>query len=160
MEAILRVLILALLFEGVAALFAANVLRRRRVLAVGETLHVVRAPRGWRTVVLVLQLLALAGAFAVSADLGLRAALVLTPLAAAGWLAPAVADQRCGTDGVQYGWESRALGELESWRLTGDHLRFPLHGLWVAVALPRSLHPEMRVRLEAACPGRESKFQS
>lgn len=71
---------------------------------------------------------------------------------------PDFSDQICGSDGVRYGWYLRRLDDLEEWRLTGDHLRFRLFGIWRAVPLPAERHESMRAVLEARAAGRESRF--
>jgi len=68
-------------------------------------------------------------------------------------------DGACGTEGVRSGSWSHAYGDLEEWRLTGDHLRFRFGGVWRAVALPGALHDEVRGRLEALAGERESRFK-
>jgi hypothetical protein len=73
-------------------------------------------------------------------------------------LHPSSGERVCGSEGVQVGWESATFGELEEWRLTGDHLRFRLGGHWLAVPLPARLHADVRARLEERAPGRESRF--
>lgn len=74
------------------------------------------------------------------------------------FLQPHWLDQVCGQEGVQNGWRSRSFEDLEEWRLTGDHLRFRLSGMWVAVPVPTPAHEEFRSLLEAKCPGKESRF--
>jgi hypothetical protein len=74
------------------------------------------------------------------------------------WLQPHLLDQVCGQLGVQNGWRSRSFADLEEWRLTGDHLRFRLDGIWVAVPSPSESHEELRGQLLDRCPGRESRF--
>ena len=93
-------------------------------------------------------------------ELGL--AWTLPPLALAlafALLRPLEQDRVAGRDGVRRGWYVRALGDLEEWRLTGDHLRFRLRGPWEAVPLPTALHPEFEARLRALAPERESRFK-
>ena len=68
-------------------------------------------------------------------------------------------DGACGTEGVRSGSWSHAYGDLEEWRLTGDHLRFRFGGVWRAVALPQALHGEVRGLLETKAKGLESRFK-
>jgi hypothetical protein len=152
-------LLLLAAFESGLALLVALWLRGRRAGTLGEVLHTRLAPRGARRAGIGLQLVALTAALVAAPSIGVFGLLLLLPLIAAWWLAPATEDQRCGLAGVQYGWETLRLEELEAWRLTGDHLRFRLRGLWVAVSLPSSEHPRMRALLEQACPAAESGFR-
>ncbi len=149
----------ALLEVGLALGLAVH-LRARHAELVGSVLHEQLAPRKARTLGLVLMGAAAVIGLLVEFQIGIFAVVLLTPAAAAWWLAPAAEDQRCGVSGVQYGWSSRSLEQLELWRLTGDHLRFRLNGLWVAVALPRALHAQVRERLESMGAGRESEYGS
>ncbi len=71
-------------------------------------------------------------------------------------LCPGFQDSVYGERGVQRGWYARRLGELEAWRLIGEHLRWKLFGEWVATDVPASDHAALRARLEALAPGRES----
>jgi len=64
----------------------------------------------------------------------------------------------CGTEGVRSGGWAHTYGDLDEWRLTGDHLRFRAGEVWRAVALPADMHEEVRVRLEELAGGRESRF--
>ena len=156
----MSLMLLLVVLESGLALFVALWLRGRRIEVLGEVLQTKLAPRVGRGVGLGLLLLALAFALIAAPEIGLFGALLLLPLALAWWLAPATEDQRCGTRGVQYGWEVLRLEELDAWRLTGDHLRFRLRGLWVAVSLSAEQHPKMRGLLQAACPQGESEFRA
>jgi len=71
---------------------------------------------------------------------------------------PGVDAQFCGERGVVRGWHARAFADLEEWRLAGEHLRWKLHGEWQACRVPPQLHADLRERLKAACPDRESPF--
>ncbi len=64
-----------------------------------------------------------------------------------------------GEEGLRWGWYARTLANLEEWRLTGDHLRFRLLGIWRAVDLPYTEHPAYRERLVARAADRESSFK-
>ena len=86
-------------------------------------------------------------------------ALVLALAAAISLLLPGFGDAVLGEHGVQRGFHARRFEELEEWRLTGDHLRFRLHGEWTAVPAPSALHPMLREKLSSTSPTRESRFQ-
>ena len=64
----------------------------------------------------------------------------------------------CGEAGVRSGCFSYTYGELEEWRLTGDHLRFRVGEIWRAVSLPEPLHAEVRGLLQNQAGGLESRF--
>ena len=64
----------------------------------------------------------------------------------------------CGDAGVRSGCFSYTYGDLEEWRLTGDHLRFRVGEVWRAVPLPGQRHAEVRGLLETHAGGRESRF--
>lgn len=64
-----------------------------------------------------------------------------------------------GLGGVQRGWHARRFESLEEWRLTGDHLRFRLFGEWTSVPCPAGHQAELRAKLVALVPERESPFQ-
>jgi len=83
--------------------------------------------------------------------------LVLLSVAAVVLAHPRV-EEVCGTEGVRRGSWSHAYGDLDEWRLTGDHLRFRAGEVWRAVALPAHMHEEVRRRLETLAGGRESRF--
>ena len=65
----------------------------------------------------------------------------------------------CGDAGVRSGCFSYTYGDLEEWRLTGDHLRFRVGAVWRAVALPEPLHAEVRGLLENYAGERETRFK-
>ncbi|MCE9593194.1 MAG: hypothetical protein K8S98_03275 [Planctomycetes bacterium] len=74
------------------------------------------------------------------------------------WLSPGFQDSKFGSSGVQRGWHARRFGELEEWRLTGDHLRWKLFGVWISSDLPKERHAAVREKLVALVPDRESPF--
>jgi hypothetical protein len=74
-------------------------------------------------------------------------------------VSPSALDRVTGRQGVRRGWYVRGFGELEEWRVTGDHLRFRLRGLWEAVPLARERQAEVEARLRALAPDRESRFK-
>lgn len=98
------------------------------------------------------------GAWAHAGIWILSAALVPLSLAAVVLARPA-GGRACGARGVRSGSWSHAYGDLEEWRLTGDHLRFRVGAVWRAAALPRGLHPEVREVLVALVGERESRFR-
>jgi hypothetical protein len=61
--------------------------------------------------------------------------------------------------GVQRGWHARRYEDLEEWRLTGEHLRFRLHGEWTSVPCPGERQAGVRAKLLELAPERESPFQ-
>lgn len=130
----------------------------RRVL--GRPIHRARASKRGRRALVLLALLMAALAPVAAPDFALACVPLLAGAALLLELSPRPDERACGAEGVRSGWELCALGELREWRLTGDHLRFRGRGEWSAVDLPRELHEAMRARLEAACPGRESRFAS
>ncbi len=72
------------------------------------------------------------------------------------WLQPSPRDSALGEDGVQRGWHARSFRDLEEWRLTGDHLRWRLFGQWISTDVPAAMHPQVREKLLAICPDKES----
>ena len=74
-------------------------------------------------------------------------------------LAPSADDRAAGSEGVLVGWDARRYEDLEEWRLTGQHLRFRLRGVWTAVPLPEELQRDVRGKLEERIPERQSDFR-
>lgn len=74
-------------------------------------------------------------------------------------LSPSERDACVGERGVARGWETRAFGELEEWRLTGEHLRWRVGMRWLACQVPLAEHAPLRERLVASCGERESRFR-
>jgi hypothetical protein len=130
--------------------------RERRTLGVVLARHTLSPARRLPGIALV--------AASAAATYGLAspfALLTLLPLALAiAYLAlrPGVHDRVAGSDGVRRGWFVRGLGELEAWRLTGDHLRFRVRGRWEAVPFAADAQVELARRLRATIPERESEF--
>ncbi len=85
--------------------------------------------------------------------------LLLVPALGLVWLGPGFQDAILGEHGVQRGWLARRFEELEEWRLSGEHLRFRLHGEWTAVPCPPAEQPRVRAELERLNAGRESPFR-
>ena len=54
---------------------------------------------------------------------------------------------------------ARSFAELEEWRLTGDHLRFRLFGIWTSAPLPRPDQAAIRTALEREAAERESALR-
>lgn len=75
------------------------------------------------------------------------------------WTTPGAQTAVLGEAGVQRGPHARRLESLEEWRLTGDHLRFRLHGTWTSVPCPPERQAELRAKLVQLAPDRESPFQ-
>ena len=63
------------------------------------------------------------------------------------WRLPSPKDATLGQNGVGRGFEGRAWSELEEWRLTGEHLRFRLHGEWTSAPCPVDDQPRVRAWL-------------
>lgn len=74
-------------------------------------------------------------------------------------LSPGPEDSLLGQTGVQRGFYSRHFGELEEWRLTGDHLRYRLFGEWTSAPCPAQEQPRLRELLTRTIPERETPFQ-
>jgi len=74
-------------------------------------------------------------------------------------LSPGPEDSILGEHGVQRGFYSRQFGELEEWRLTGDHLRYRLFGEWTSAPCPAQDQPRLREWLTRTIPERETPFQ-
>lgn len=137
-------------------LAAWNAFNRRRI---GGPRVVVLRRRGFRLAALVaLALVALWLALAptVVPKLPGLVALALGMLAIA--IGPGFDDSVVAEHGVRRGFHARRFEELEEWRLIGDHLRWKLHGVWVASDLPKDQHAAMRETLVKLCPDRESRF--
>lgn len=141
---------------GLAVVLVWNAANRARV---GRVRLRVRPRRRWRAVILALALaaaIAAAAAAPPARELGsLLAAAVSIALLG---LAPGFLDSVYGDDGVQRGWEARRFGELEAWRLIGEHLRWRLRGDWVATEVPPQEHAALRERLTRDRPERESSY--
>ena len=97
--------------------------------------------------------LAFGGSLAPEAVLTLSMGILLLALA------PSMDDRAVGADGVLVGWDARRYEELEEWRLTGEHLRFKLRGVWTAVPVPEALQREVRGKLEERIPERQSVYR-
>jgi len=148
---------LALLLTAAVLAVALVVAALVRVRASRRVGVLVAAERGSRSPLLLLPLAAaLVLVFVGSAD-SLPIALVVAA-AAFHFLAPRLDDRVLGRDGIQRGWYSLRFEHIESWRLTGDHLRVHLRGEWEAVPAPSRDHAELAKVLEARAPGRKSRF--
>lgn len=154
--------VLTLILRGSAVLLALALLavffwRARNRARVGPVKLRVHPRRVVRSLLLCLAVLAAATLFfwtrPGTSPEGL-AILVLAPALLA--FSPGFQDSLWGAAGVQRGWHARRYGELEEWRLIGEHLRWKLRGQWLATHVPASEHAGLRTVLEAAAPGRES----
>jgi len=74
------------------------------------------------------------------------------------WGLPHPAQAACGETGVRFGWRSCFYGELDSWRLTGEHLRCCIAGKWYAMRVPPEAHAALRRHLEREAGSLESEF--
>ena len=143
-----------------AALVANLALSLRRRAAAGAARHAEAPGRLARRLWLAVPLVAVYAAILVEGSLPpLAAGLVFAAALRLWWTMPGAKDATTGEAGVARGFEARRHEELEEWRLTGDHLRFRLHGEWTSSPCPRDDQPWLRARLEQACPARESRFQ-
>ena len=155
-NALLWATALALIVANLATLVMFIRLRKRT----GRPVLSVLRRRRWRMVLV--GGLALAGILVLLAGEGVPTAAALCVLALAAMnvaFAPGFMDSIYGEQGVAFGWHARRFDELDAWRLTGDHLRWKLRGIWLGSDVPARLHPELRARLEATCPERESAFK-
>lgn len=84
---------------------------------------------------------------------------VLAPAVMLTLLTPGLRDTALGEHGVRSSWYVRRFEELEEWRLTGEHLRWKLHGDWQAVAVPAERLDALRTTLETVAGDRESRFR-
>jgi len=157
-DVFLRIVLgLALALLALAAL--ATLARRLGLRArVGKPWASESSPRAWRYVGIAAALGA-ASVLASDPTSNVLALSVLALVIAVLLTAPALDDVACGERGVRRGWHARSFGELEEWRLTGEHVRWRLFGDWNACSVPKALHPELRATLERLAPGRESPFK-
>lgn len=128
---------------------------------VGATLAVERAGRFTRWTLLAL-IVALALAL-IAGDTELPRAPAWIALALSAGIAllqPAAGDSIYGERGVRRGWLARSFGELEEWRLTGEHLRWRLGDEWLACRVPAQMQAALRAKLAATRPEREATFKS
>lgn len=149
--------LVVMLFAGIAATQILSAIAR---LQVGPVIAADRgAERRTRIVmtalivVVLLWILADTAVWRTPVTLCLGAALLLV------WTTPGVHTAVLGEGGVQRGAHARRFESLEEWRLTGDHLRFRLHGTWTSVPCPPERQAELRAKLVALVPERESPFQ-
>lgn len=148
----LAALILAPVIAGALALRASASAR------VGSPLH--RSPRSRPRYAELVLLALLAILVVLVGDAPTASALTVLALAALLLLASPTADEGVlGEQGVRSGWHAARYGELDEWRLTGEHLRWRLGPTWRSVPLPPESHAGLRARLAELAPGRESKFQ-
>ena len=149
----------ALLVLGPCLAFAAWRSAQARAI-VGAVIAEERPRRALRLATLLLLHAIAAAVVLVRRDLPLANAFVVLAFGAAlALLSPGFGDAIAGEDGVRRGWHARGYGELEEWRLTGDHLRFRLFGEWTAVPLPPAAQTRVREKLVALVPDRESPFK-
>ena len=76
------------------------------------------------------------------------------------WSQPNPRSHACGESGVRFGDRWSSYRDVESWRLTGEHLRCRLGGSWHAMAVPVGLHPELRRHLRKEAADREHEFNA
>jgi hypothetical protein len=146
-------------------LFVSLKVRERGRRVVGEPVHAVRravrARIGW-TVFLVLLGVVVASGYPSEPPAGLPtpASLWITLMLCALllWNLPDPNEAVCGRAGVRFGWSTRSYGDVESWRLTGSHLRCFWENKWYAMVVPADQHAELRAVLEREAQGAESEF--
>lgn len=142
------------------ALLVVLAAQRRRQLKHGVVLYSDRPSQSLRRWALTVPLLAIAVLVVVTQALPVVPALgALAVALLVWWRLPSPKDATLGQNGVGRGFEGRAWSELEEWRLTGEHLRFRLHGEWTSAPCPVDDQPRVRAWLVQACPERESRFQ-
>lgn len=152
------VLIACLIWTALAtalSLFAIVIGRRQT----GQAVHSVKSSVGLRVVVSVLLFGVLVAVLALD---GPPLALVVPTLVMALFItfaAPRREDSVFGEHGVRRGWHARRWEQLEGWRLSGNHLRFLVHGELVAVDIPEEHVTDLRARLQSICPESESEFK-
>ena len=151
-------LVAMLVWTGLATAMSvmAIVIGRRQT---GQAIHVVKS--GARLRIMLTALIVLAAVLVVMGS-GPDPRLALPTLVLGLFLtlaAPRREDSVFGTEGVRRGWHARRWEQLEGWRLSGNHLRFVVHGELVAVEVPEASVPELRTRLESAAPDGESPFK-
>ena len=134
---------------------------------VGEVIFATKAPRAPRIVMSAgLVLLGIAVALTLDADPGggiggslLLIELTLALLVIALWCLPQNQDGAVGTEGVRSGWSCSSFSQIESWRLTGDHLRYCVGGRWRAFQVPLQAQPTLRAVLLEQAAHAEAEFQ-
>lgn len=102
--------------------------------------------------------LALALTWEAGAPGAYASSVLLVVAATLAYVTPTSASQRYCEHGVRRGFDARRFEELEEWRLAGEHLRWKLDGEWVSCRVPTALHAELRTKLAALNPERESRF--
>ncbi|MEY2807238.1 MAG: hypothetical protein RIR65_1655 [Planctomycetota bacterium] len=142
------------------ALLVVLALRARARATTGEPRHQDLPRRLSRRLALAVPL-ALVAAWALQADLlpTTGTLLVVVPALCLVVATPGRLDAVLGTQGVARGFEARRFEDLEEWRLTGDHLRWRLHGEWTSSPCPAAEHEEWRKLLEERCGATESRFR-
>lgn len=143
-----------------AALCVVLVLRTRSRATTGPPRHQDLPRRLARRLVLAVPLALVAG-WALQAGL-LPAAgtlLLVVPALCLVVATPGRLDAILGEHGVARGFEARRFEDLEEWRLTGDHLRWKLHGEWTSSPCPAAEHDAWRRLLEERCGAVESRFR-
>ena len=132
----------------------------RNAMRLGRIIERAQPGRGRRHYALTVLILVGAAIHFLDTGVPLSPALqVLVPAAMLIGLSPGLRDSTLAELGVRSGWYVRQYAELEEWRLTGDHLRWKLHGEWQACAVPADQRDELRTKLESLAGDRESRFR-
>jgi hypothetical protein len=153
-------MLLPVLVLTVAALVAAQILALVARLKVGAQIAADRAQERARRAAITVLAAGLLAWLAFDRQIWLVPALLcLGSALLVAFTAPSASTAVLGSGGVQRGWHARRYAALEEWRLTGDHLRFRLHGEWTSVPCPPARQAEIRAKLTALVPERESPFQ-
>lgn len=153
----------ALLVPGAivwTALLVVLALRTRARATTGAARHQDLPRRASRRLALAIPLALVAG-WALQAGLLPAAGTLLLVVPALCLVAatPGRLDAILGEQGVARGFEARRFEDLEEWRLTGDHLRWKLHGEWTSSPCPAAEHDAWRRLLEERCGAAESRFR-
>ncbi len=153
-------MVMPTLFLVALALFVTQVLRGIARARIGREQVADRSGTRARRMLMTLPALAVMAWILASGEVWfLPPALCLGTTLLLVWVTPGAHDAVLGEAGVQRGWHARRFESLEEWRLAGDHLRFRLFGEWVSVPCPPARQPELRAKLLALVPDRESPFQ-
>lgn len=146
----------AILALGGAAFCVGVRLQIRAVI--GQARHATYSARRMRLALTLATVVASIALLELDSAARLPAALVLVGGLAITWVRPGFDDHVFGSEGVRRGWFARRFADVEEWRLTGEHLRWRLYGVWLATEVPAEHHAELRAQLEELVPDRESRF--
>ena len=146
----------------IMSLFGLGIVARARIARdpkIGKPFYIARDSGGLKPVLFAAQAGLLISALTLDGFPILFSIMALHGAALLTWLAPGTNDRACGESGVFRGWNGYRFEQLESWRLTGEHLRFRVLGEWRAVEVPADRRARLRAILEREIPERESDFK-